>query len=230
MPPRFDTSVYTVGWVCAIKDEVTASRAFLDEEHEQPPRRPNDNNVYIVGAMGEHKVVIAFPGAGSYSADVIAHTVAHMVRTFQSIRFGLMVGIGGGAPSAPDPKNPLNDIRLGDVVVSEPNEKHSKIQFFVNLRSDSGTADILRWYDSQEIFGVRGRHGCCVSLPMIIFMIIRVVCYSSDNQAGKVIHKSRCVHLETAHSPGISQMIAVYSGPYDSVGGGNETVVYGRII
>ncbi|GKZ86034.1 hypothetical protein AnigIFM56816_000884 [Aspergillus niger] len=125
MPPRFDTSVYTVGWVCAIKDEVTASRAFLDEEHEQPPRRPNDNNVYIVGAMGEHKVVIAFPGAGSYGADVIAHTVAHMVRTFQNIRFGLMVGIGGGAPSAPDPKNPLNDIRLGDVVVSEPNEKHS---------------------------------------------------------------------------------------------------------
>ncbi|EHA18080.1 hypothetical protein ASPNIDRAFT_124398, partial [Aspergillus niger ATCC 1015] len=98
MPPNFDTSVYTVGWVCAIKDEVTASRAFLDEEHEQPPRRPNDNNVYIVGAMGEHKVVIAFPGAGSYGADVIAHTVAHMVRTFQNIRFGLMVGIGGGAP------------------------------------------------------------------------------------------------------------------------------------
>ncbi|RDH19149.1 purine and uridine phosphorylase [Aspergillus niger ATCC 13496] len=111
MPPRFDTSVYTVGWVCASKDEVTASRAFLDEEHEQPPRRPNDNNVYIVGAMGEHKVVIAFPGAGSYGADVIAHTVAHMVRTFQDIRFGLM--------------NPLNDIRLGDVVVIEPNGKHS---------------------------------------------------------------------------------------------------------
>lgn len=127
MPPRFDTSVYTVGWVCASKDEVTASRAFLDEEHEQPPRRPNDNNVYIVGAMGEHKVVIAFPGAGSYGADVIAHTVAHMVRTFQDIRFGLMVGIGGGAPSAPDPKNPLNDIRLGDVVVSMPQGNYSKI-------------------------------------------------------------------------------------------------------
>ncbi|GLA66094.1 hypothetical protein AtubIFM54640_008298 [Aspergillus tubingensis] len=109
MPPRFDPSVYTVGWVCANKDEVTASRAFLDEEHEQPRRRQNDNNVYIVGRMGEHKVVIAFPGAGSYGADVIAHTVAHMVRTFQNIRYGLM------------------DIRLGDVIVSEPNEKHSGV-------------------------------------------------------------------------------------------------------
>ncbi|GLA12007.1 hypothetical protein AnigIFM62618_007140 [Aspergillus niger] len=137
MPPRFDTSVYTVGWVCAIKDEVTASRAFLDEEHEQPPRRPNDNNVYIVGAMGEHKVVIAFPGAGSYGADVIAHTVAHMVRTFQNIRFGLMVGIGGGAPSAPDPKDPLNDIRLGDVVVSMPKGNYSGV-----LQYDKG-----RWKD-----------------------------------------------------------------------------------
>ncbi|KAL7661604.1 hypothetical protein ACMYSQ_000992 [Aspergillus niger] len=137
MPPRFDTSVYTVGWVCASKDEVTASRAFLDEEHEQPPRRPNDNNVYIVGAMGEHKVVIAFPGAGSYGADVIAHTVAHMVRTFQDIRFGLMVGIGGGAPSAPDPKNPLNDIRLGDVVVSMPQGNYSGV-----LQYDKG-----RWKD-----------------------------------------------------------------------------------
>ncbi|GLA02670.1 hypothetical protein AnigIFM60653_002195 [Aspergillus niger] len=137
MPPRFDTSVYTVGWVCAIKDEVTASRAFLDEEHEQPPRRPNDNNVHIVGAMGEHKVVIAFPGAGSYGADVIAHTVAHMVRTFQNIRFGLMVGIGGGAPSAPDPKDPLNDIRLGDVVVSMPKGNYSGV-----LQYDKG-----RWKD-----------------------------------------------------------------------------------
>src|ERR1700735_3304216 len=37
-----------------------------------------------------------------------------MLSTFQSIRFGLMVGIGGGVP--------MNkfDIRLGDVVVSKP--------------------------------------------------------------------------------------------------------------
>jgi nucleoside phosphorylase len=39
-----------------------------------------------------------------------------MLRTFKSIRFGLLVGIGGGVPSA------TNDIRLGDVVVSQPNE------------------------------------------------------------------------------------------------------------
>ncbi|KAK1249005.1 hypothetical protein MKX08_007225, partial [Trichoderma sp. CBMAI-0020] len=37
-----------------------------------------------------------------------------MMASFPSIKFGLMVGIGGGIPS------PTHDIRLGDVVVSKP--------------------------------------------------------------------------------------------------------------
>ncbi|KAF4871532.1 hypothetical protein CGCSCA1_v009322 [Colletotrichum siamense] len=37
-----------------------------------------------------------------------------MLRTFPSIRFGLMVGIGGGVPRKG------SDVRLGDVVVSSP--------------------------------------------------------------------------------------------------------------
>ncbi|UKZ58049.1 hypothetical protein TrVGV298_011911 [Trichoderma virens] len=39
-----------------------------------------------------------------------------MLRTFRNIRIGLMVGIGGGAPSR------RHDIRLGDVVVSAPRD------------------------------------------------------------------------------------------------------------
>jgi nucleoside phosphorylase len=38
---------------------------------------------------------------------------ANLARTHRNVRAGLMVGIGGGAPSA------ANDIRLGDVVVNE---------------------------------------------------------------------------------------------------------------
>jgi hypothetical protein len=37
-----------------------------------------------------------------------------MLRSFPAIRFGLTVGIGGGAPSG------KHDIRLGDVIVSSP--------------------------------------------------------------------------------------------------------------
>lgn len=109
MSQRLDVSAYTVGWVCATKDEVTASRVLLDEEHERPPKQPNDDNGYILCRMEKHYVVIAFPGAGTYGADVIAQATAHMVRTFQNVRFGLMVGIGGGAPSKPDPRDPSSD-------------------------------------------------------------------------------------------------------------------------
>ncbi|KAL7915295.1 putative kinesin [Trichoderma velutinum] len=42
-----------------------------------------------------------------------------MMRSFPNIRFGLMVGIGGGAPSKPCDDS-RDDIRLGDVVVSCP--------------------------------------------------------------------------------------------------------------
>jgi nucleoside phosphorylase len=40
-----------------------------------------------------------------------------MLQTFNGIRFGLMVGIGGGVPSEE------NDIRLGDIVVSQPTKQ-----------------------------------------------------------------------------------------------------------
>ncbi|EAT91541.2 hypothetical protein SNOG_00046 [Parastagonospora nodorum SN15] len=44
-----------------------------------------------------------------------------MRATFKAIRFGLMVGIGGGVPSAEA------DIRLGDVVVSQPHKMHDGV-------------------------------------------------------------------------------------------------------
>lgn len=51
-----------------------------------------------------------------------AATVAIQMRSaFPSIRFGLMVGIGGGVPSA------SIDIRLGDVVVSQPHMSHGGV-------------------------------------------------------------------------------------------------------
>ena len=74
--------------------------------------------------MGNHNVVISFPGAGGYGMNAAAQTVTNMVRTFRNIRFGLLVGVGGGAPKPPHPDDPLRDILLGDVVVSDPKGKH----------------------------------------------------------------------------------------------------------
>lgn len=44
-----------------------------------------------------------------------------MRSSFRNVRFGLMVGIGGGVPSA------KADIQLGDVVISQPNQEHGGV-------------------------------------------------------------------------------------------------------
>ena len=106
---------YTVGWICALPIEAAAATAMLDEIHEEPRKRlPNDHNVYTLGRIGEHNVVIACLPSGVYGTNPAATIAAQMLSSFESIRVGLMVGIGGGVPSAE------KDIRLGDVVVSKP--------------------------------------------------------------------------------------------------------------
>ena len=125
-PLKLTHGAYTVGWICVLRCELNASRALLDEEHERLQPGEKDDNGYLLGRMGRHNVVIAFPGTGTYGTNAAAQTAANMVRTFRNIRFGLMVGIGGGAPKQPNLKDPLKDIRLGDVVVSDPKGNHGK--------------------------------------------------------------------------------------------------------
>jgi nucleoside phosphorylase len=110
-----DPTIYTVGWICAIKAELIAATTFLDEEHEDPEHLPvNDNNAYILGRVGKHNVIIASLPHGEYGLTSAATIARDMVRSFPNVRIGLMVGIGGGAPSS------KHDIRLGDIVVSSP--------------------------------------------------------------------------------------------------------------
>ncbi|EPS39001.1 hypothetical protein H072_7246 [Dactylellina haptotyla CBS 200.50] len=111
MATKLERTDYSVGFICAMQIELVAICAILDETHPQLEVRDEDINVYEFGRIGGHNVVIArLPGYGITSAAAIA---AHMQLTFTGLRFGLMVGIGGGAPSE------RNDIRLGDVVVSQ---------------------------------------------------------------------------------------------------------------
>jgi nucleoside phosphorylase len=108
-------SNYTVGWICAITPEYVAAQAFLDDRHEQPEYvSPNDHNDYTLGKIGKHNVVIAVLPDGEYGTASAATVATHMLHSFPNVRIGLMVGIGGGAPSS------KYDIRLGDIVVSTP--------------------------------------------------------------------------------------------------------------
>ncbi|KAM0259131.1 hypothetical protein ACHAQJ_003502 [Trichoderma viride] len=90
--------------------------------------------------MGVHNIVITYPGSGTYGTTVAAQIVTNMVRTFSSIRFGLLVGVGGGAPRLPNSEDASKDIRLGDVVVSDPKGNHGGV-----LQYDMG-----KWKNDEE--------------------------------------------------------------------------------
>jgi hypothetical protein len=112
-----DPQAYTVGWICAIETEYTATQTFLDHEHDPPDwLSTRDTNHYTLGDIVGHNVVMAVLPNGEYGISSAANVVTNMLTSFPNIAVGLLVGIGGGAPTRKD------HIRLGDIVVSSPND------------------------------------------------------------------------------------------------------------
>src|SRR3984885_9552045 len=118
---RLQNEDYTVGWVCALPIELAAAAEMLDEEHQDLPQHDNYTNLYTLGRIGEHNVVIACLPAGQMGTNSAATVAAQMKYSFGGIRFRLMVGIGAGVPSGD------HDIRLGDVVVSKPGKQNGGV-------------------------------------------------------------------------------------------------------
>ncbi|KAL7929878.1 ankyrin repeat-containing domain protein [Trichoderma chlorosporum] len=106
---KFNTTEYTVGWICALPIERAAAETMLDCRHGD-----DNSSQYTLGRIGDHNVVITCLPAGLMGTNAAATVAAKLMSRFTSIRFGLLVGIGGGVPSKE------HDIRLGDVVVSQP--------------------------------------------------------------------------------------------------------------
>jgi nucleoside phosphorylase len=122
---------YTVAWICALPVEMAAAQALLDEVHQDLPSKPKDNNAYILGRLGKHNIVVAglpFGGYNNASATVVA---TQLISSFQSVRFALVVGIGGGVPSE------KMDIRLGDIVVGKPGIKHGGVVSFDSIEASA---------------------------------------------------------------------------------------------
>jgi nucleoside phosphorylase len=110
----------SVGIICPLPIEVAAMRQMLDERYgtQQFPRDPN---LYHLGRIGEHNVVIAGLPDG-LTGIASATTVAERLWTsFHGVKALLLVGIGGGVPTT------KNDMRLGDVVVSRPDGKYGGV-------------------------------------------------------------------------------------------------------
>ncbi|KAF3203746.1 hypothetical protein TWF679_010099 [Orbilia oligospora] len=111
---------YTIGWVCALTKERVAATAMLDEKHAPLNNPAGDTNSYTLGSIGVHNVVIACLPKGVMGTVSAAQVATQAARTFSSLKFVLMVGIGGGIPNK-------SKVRLGDVVVSTPNGQHPSV-------------------------------------------------------------------------------------------------------
>jgi nucleoside phosphorylase len=86
---------YTVAVICALGFEMSAVRYMMDREHPQLPPRPGDSNRYVLGELSGHNIVLAFlPGNQGKGAAAIVAT--NMARTFPSIEWRFLAGIGGG--------------------------------------------------------------------------------------------------------------------------------------
>ncbi|KAG8624478.1 hypothetical protein KVT40_007545 [Elsinoe batatas] len=151
MEETADKQKYTVGWICALHNDYFAARAFLDERH--PPLDATshaDNNDYTLGRIGKHNVVIAVCPDGGYGNTSAAHVARDLVHTFQNVRLGLMVGIGGGAPFPPE-----RDIRLGDVVVSSAIGGAAAVIQYGMGKKRQGLTGQETWRETFEITGQR---------------------------------------------------------------------------
>ncbi|KAL4952902.1 nucleoside phosphorylase domain-containing protein [Aspergillus filifer] len=104
---------YHVACITVLHAEFAAFKQMIDFPHELPRDiDETDPNHYEVGEVAGHNVVLCLAArSGTINAAIKA---THLQRTFKKIRFGLLIGVGGGVPSV------KRDIFLGDVVVAAP--------------------------------------------------------------------------------------------------------------
>ncbi|KAK2608326.1 hypothetical protein N8I77_006944 [Diaporthe amygdali] len=119
---RLARTSYHVAWICPVADlELLPAVLMLDEEHDTPDIDTHmDDNIYHFGSAAGHNVVLASCDQGMTGNVNVSSITAPLFKTFPNIRMTLLVGIGGGVPQPDTFSDPLNDLRLGDVVVGWP--------------------------------------------------------------------------------------------------------------
>jgi nucleoside phosphorylase len=132
---------YTVAWISALPLEMAAARQMFDQFHDRLPQPLTDTNTYMLGSICGHNVVLACLPSDVYGTTSAATVVAQMRSTFPRLQYGLLVGIGGGAPSE------KVDIRIGDVVVSKPTRTYGGV-----VQDDYGKTLAGRRFEQSLIF------------------------------------------------------------------------------
>jgi nucleoside phosphorylase len=199
-----DPLVYTVGWICAVTAGYVAARAFLDEEHSGPTSVAfNDSNDYTLGRIGKHNVVISVLPDGEYGSASAVTVAKDMLHSFPHVRFGLLVGTGGGAPTS------KHDIRLGDVVVSSScNGKGGVFQYDFG-KTIQGQEFLTTGYSNQPPFilraavtGLKARYELDGhQIPEMVEAVLASKCmlrsvYGKPDAATDRLYKSSEIHAQ----------------------------------
>lgn len=101
---------YTIAWICALQTEMEAAKAMLDTIHQPLSTDVDDKNIYVLGSIKGHHVVIGYFPSDVHQTLNSTMAITNMMHSFPKINMGLLVGTGGSVPSKVD-------VRLGDIVV-----------------------------------------------------------------------------------------------------------------
>jgi hypothetical protein len=99
-----------VGWICALAAERSVAIGVMDELYDEDQATAQ----YTLGRISHHNIILANLPSGQIGTSAAARVAEELKSRFPSLQFGLLVGIGGGVLSE------TADVRLGDVVVSQP--------------------------------------------------------------------------------------------------------------
>ncbi|KXJ84981.1 Pfs, NACHT and ankyrin domain protein [Microdochium bolleyi] len=206
---------YTIGWIAALPIERAAAEAMLDEDHAPPTsfvRHQSDTNVYTWGRLGEHNIVIASLAAGVYGTTSAATTASCLLASLPSIRIGLMVGIGGGIARLDKDQ----DIRLGDVVVSQPDGTTGGVCQYDLIKAKAG--------------GKRDRKGFLRPPPTVLLNALAKIQADHERKDSKVpryvqemLEKNPKMGRKTKKSPGFAHQgfenDRLFQASYDHISG-----------
>ncbi|KAF3205355.1 Ankyrin Repeat [Orbilia oligospora] len=133
LKPKLPADAYTVGLIYIKPLEMNAIAVMLDEEHQPVDLHFNDKSEYTLGRIGDHNVILVGPPRGAEGKVATADFVGRIHMTFNNVRVGLLVGIGGGIPRLPE-----HDVRLGDVVVGAPESGPAVVQYDLGKQGLNG--------------------------------------------------------------------------------------------
>lgn len=112
---------YTVAIICSLGVQLKAIKRMFDT-HFQTPHidQTYDHNAYTCGCINGHNVVVASKGLGQTGVVNASAQIGPLIQSFVQLQCTIVLGTAGGTPHDPPKSDPMEDIRLGDVVVGWP--------------------------------------------------------------------------------------------------------------